>query len=103
MFVEPVKLVGEGKYNLNAVKEIKVKESFIGLDESVRGCQTEEAIEDCKTRNYISTVLKQCECLPLSIRINTKVHSYHAKISSRYFTIVGSHVYPGTTGLCTEY
>ena len=96
--------MGEGKFNLNALKEIKVTESYIGLDESVKDCQTEEAIEDCETRNYINAVLHQCECLPLSIRINTKVHFLiFKKESPEYFATLGPHLHPRTTGLCAKY
>ena len=43
---EPLKLVGEGKYNLNAVKEIKVTDSYLGLDMKDKGCQNEEPQEE---------------------------------------------------------
>ena len=39
---DPVKLIGEGEYNLNAVKEIKVTESSLGLGEAVLECQDTE-------------------------------------------------------------
>ena len=66
-FSEPVKLSGEGKYNLNAIKEIKVTDSFLGLDIEDKGCQNEEPIENCTTRQYIETLLHQCSCLPLKL------------------------------------
>ena len=66
-FSESVKLSGEGKYNLNAIKEIKVTDSFLGLDMEDKGCQNEEPIENCTTRNYIETLLHQCSCLPLKL------------------------------------
>ena len=95
--------MGEGKYNLNAVKEIKVTESYLGLDESVKDCQTEESIENCMTWNFINSVLHQCECLPLSISMNSKVHFLIFRKLSKYFTIVGTHLHSRTTGLCAEY
>ena len=58
---------GEGKYNLNAIKEIKVTDSFLGLDMEDKGCQNEEPIENCTTRHYIETLLHQCSCLPLKL------------------------------------
>ena len=64
---EPLKLVGEGKYNLNAVKEIKVTDSYLGLDMKDKGCQNEEPQEECITRHFISTLLKDCGCLPLKL------------------------------------
>ena len=68
-----MKLIGEGKYNLNAIKEIKVTESYLGLDIEDRGCQNEEAVEECTTRQYIETLLHKCACLPLKIAIDRNV------------------------------
>ena len=31
-YAEPFNLVGEGKYNLNVLRETQVTESFLGLD-----------------------------------------------------------------------
>lgn len=66
-FSEPLRVYGEGQYNLNSVKEIKVSESFLGLSESVRECQNREASETCKSRKYVETLLKNCKCLDFSI------------------------------------
>ena len=71
--LDSLKLPLDYEYNLNAVKEIKVTESFLGLEEHVKNCQTEEAIEDCKSKHYIDNLLQQCKCIPLSIRTNDKV------------------------------
>ena len=71
-----MKLIGEGKYNLNAIKEIKVTESYLGLDIEDRGCQNEEAVEECTTRQYIETLLHKCTCLPLKIAIRRNVRKY---------------------------
>ena len=73
LLLEPVTLIGEGKFNLNDVKEIKVTESYLGLSQDVRGCQNEETMEDCSTRYYRETILQQCGCLPYSIRSSKKV------------------------------
>ena len=53
---------------MNVVKEERVTEAFLGLDEEVRGCQNHEAQEDCQTRYFIKTALEECECLPFNIR-----------------------------------
>ena len=77
MFTEPVKLIGEGKYKLDAVKEITVTESFLEMDLDVRKCQNEEPMEECTTRHYINDLLQQCDCLPLSISTSNKVFKIH--------------------------
>ena len=83
LFSEPVELIGEGKYNLNAVKEIKVTESFLGLDQDVRVCQNEEELDRCTTRHYKETILAQCHCMPLKLGIakNMQVNKHTININ----------------------
>ena len=57
-----MKLIGEGVYNLNTLKEIKVTDSFNGLDKDVRGCQNEEPFQNCTTRRYMDTIIEKCGC-----------------------------------------
>ena len=71
--LEPLKLYGEGDYNLNVVKEVKVTESFLGLDSGVMGCNMEKTYENCTTTTYIESVIQQCGCLPFSIYLSDKV------------------------------
>ena len=73
-FPEPVKLIGEGEYNLNVLTEIKVTESYLSLDQNVRECQNEEPFYNCTTRKYFDTILRECGCLPLHIRLSNKVN-----------------------------
>ena len=75
LFVEPLKLYGEGDYNLNVVKEVKVTESFLGLDADVKGCNMEETFENCTTKIYIETVKQKCGCLPFNIYLSDKVQT----------------------------
>ena len=70
-----MKLIGEGKYNLNAIKEIKVTESYLGLDIEDRGCQNEEAVEECTTRQYIQNLRQKCGCLPFQITASKEFHN----------------------------
>ena len=63
-----MKLIGEGEYNLNALKEIKVTDDFLGLDQDVRQCQNEEPLTNCTTRHHLKTILEKCGCLPFNIR-----------------------------------
>ena len=64
---DPLKLIGEGEYNLNAVKEIKVTESSLGLGGAVLECQNTEDLHDCTTRHYIDAFMDSCRCLPFNI------------------------------------
>ena len=72
-FLEPLILKIGNEYNLNNVKEISVTDDFLTLDKSIINCQNEETLEDCKTRKYIDTMVKQCKCLPFTIRNLNKV------------------------------
>ena len=74
MFLEPVKLIGEGEYNIDVLTEIKVTESFLALDKNIRKCQNEEPLNNCTTRHYIDILLKKCGCLPPSINLSNKVN-----------------------------
>ena len=68
--LEPVKLIGEGEYNLNVLKESIATTSYLGLDQNIRECQNEESLYNCTTRKYIDSLLDQCGCLPLNIKID---------------------------------
>ena len=67
VIIEPVTLIGEGEYNINALTEIKVTDSYLDLDDDVRDCQSKESLYDCRNRKYVDTILDQCGCLPLNM------------------------------------
>ena len=73
-----MQLTGAGDYNLNSIKLEEVTESFLGLDQDVRGCQNEEHYDECTTRQYIENMRGKCGCLPLSIALSDQVilHSF---------------------------
>ena len=47
---------------------MKVTNDYLGLDEDVRKCQNIEPFENCTTRQYFDSVLKQCKCVPFALR-----------------------------------
>ena len=69
VYLEPVLLIGDGEYNLNVLKEIKVTSNLLELDKNVIGCQNEEPLFNCTTRKYIDSLMYQCGCLPYNIRL----------------------------------
>ena len=73
IFSDPVELVGEGEYNLNVLKDIKVSDSYLGLDENIRGCQNKEPLYNCTSRFYRNAFLEYCGCLPPNIISSEKV------------------------------
>ena len=38
---------GSGEYRLDALAEIKVTDSYLGLDENVRECQNQKSFYEC--------------------------------------------------------
>ena len=74
---EPLQLVGEGEYNLNVLKQIKVTNSYLGLNQETKRCQTKESLDNCRTRHYIKSLLGSCSCLPFNIRLSNKVSIQH--------------------------
>ena len=75
-------LSGEGQYNLNILKEIKVTDSFLGMPRKIRGCQNETPYDQCLTRLYIENARMKCGCLPISI---TSFEVQLGKIFYSYF------------------
>ena len=74
MFLEPLKLSSLNRhYKLSNIKEFKVTDSFMTLDEEIRNCQEKESYDDCATKNYIETVKQQLDCLPLAVRLSDEV------------------------------
>ena len=66
-------MYGEGDYNLNVVKEMKVTNALLKLPLRDRSCQNIEPIENCTTRILIDKMNTDCRCLPLSIRVGNQV------------------------------
>ena len=54
-------------------KEIQVSQSFLGIDENDRRCQSRELYDECIQHAYVDRIRKFCGCLPLSIKLNTNV------------------------------
>ena len=70
-------LSGEGEYNLNILKEIKVTDPFYELDNEVRKCQSyrgEDTYDNCTTRYFLEQMRLKCGCLPDSI-INATINN----------------------------
>ena len=61
-------MYGEGEYNLNDLKVVEGTDSFLAMDQDVKGCQNVEALDGCSTKYYRETVVQQCKCIPFNIR-----------------------------------
>ena len=62
---DPILLKGEGSYNINILKQIKVTKSFYTLNQEDRGCQGDKSIDDCLTREHLKYIKEKCGCLTL--------------------------------------
>ena len=89
--IEPLRLSGEGSYDIEAVKAIETTSSFYDLSEETRGCQNYEPYEDCTTRLYQTEALEECGCLPGTIRSDNKVQKsykiFHNKTINPLYAI----------------
>ena len=74
--------------NINVLKEVEGTESFYQMDNSDKECQNEETLQDCTSRHYRNTLLKNCDCLPFDIRVSNKVPKFQCN------TIIFLHRYP---------
>ena len=79
LLVEPLPLIGEGEYNLDALTEITITDDFLGLSMEDKECDM-EPYHDCTTRQYRDNVLEECGCLPLNIRQSEQVSVFQYKI-----------------------
>ena len=73
---EPVMFNGEGEYNINGLKEMKVTDSFLDLDQGTRKCQNEEPFHNCTTKRYNNAYIEQCGCLPFNIKRSKEVSTH---------------------------
>ena len=67
-FKVPLFLDARGEYNLNAVKEVQITDSFTTLDLNDRKCQDRDKYEDCTTKVYEDVIMNLCRCLPFNLR-----------------------------------
>ena len=70
-------LSGEGEYNLNILKEIKITNSFTELDKDVTMCQnykSNDTYDSCTTRYFMDQMMLKCGCLP-DVIINAKINN----------------------------
>ena len=56
---------------MSAVKDIRVTEEFLGLDEDSKECRSGETFKECTTRQYLHTVDTKCKCVPYGLRYLT--------------------------------
>ena len=82
-----MKLHGNGSYALSAVKEMRISDDFLSLGQDFTNCQVQEAYEDCTTRIYYAEMIKQCNCVPYSLRLGkNQVYLYYMRLNGTMST-----------------
>ena len=64
-------------------KEVKVTDSFLGLKEEVKGCQSLETVTDCETKSYLESLRQNCGCIPFSLGENKMVETGKVKETNK--------------------
>ena len=70
-------LPGEGHFNLNILKEITAKDSFLELDSDVikfKTYEVEDSYDNCTTRYISEQMMQICKCLPFAIINNGAIN-----------------------------
>ena len=62
-----------------------VTDSYLGLAQDTIGCQSNEPIDNCTTRQYRNTILKRCGCLPNFIGTENKVNTKKTNLFNLLF------------------
>ena len=58
-------IYGDGIYSLNGIQEITGTDSFMNMDQTIRGCKIREHIGDCTTRKFHESIVAECNCSPI--------------------------------------
>ena len=69
LFLEPLFLYGEGEYNLDAIKEVSVTDSFMTLGQEDRKCQDKEIYTECTTKLLKDAIMEKCGCIPFKLNL----------------------------------
>ena len=69
--IEPLIVHGDGNYPLSSVKEIKVTDTFLGLEQRFRKCQTKESLGECTSALLLNKSIEMCGCVPFGLKTLT--------------------------------
>ena len=71
-FIEPLTVHGDGNYPLSLVKEIKVTDTFLGLEQRFKKCQTKESLGECTSALLLNKSIEMCGCVPFGLKTLTE-------------------------------
>ena len=66
-YLEPLRLVGDGDYNLNLLKEVSTTDDFLTLPLEKRKCQEITDFQSCFSNSSVNSLKKNCNCLPFNV------------------------------------
>ena len=85
---EPLELHGEGIYNFDVVKELRITNDLLKLPLNIRACQNMEAIGNCPTRILKDKMLNVCGCLPFRIRVGNQVNTCYKTAFFSFYSLI---------------
>ena len=53
------------------------------MSQDARKCQNEETLHNCTTSHYINSFIKQCNCLPFSLKVSNTIYEEVPLCSSK--------------------
>lgn len=89
--IAPLLMTGEGVYSLSAVKEVSATDAFLSYDESVRGCQNIESLQNCQTKALIDEIDQDCNCMPFHMRNISKNEDFCDETGLKCFSKILSN------------
>ena len=60
-YLVPLRVHGEGHYQLTSVKDVKVTQEFLSLNIEDKKCQHETTLDECRTKMYLSKIRNICK------------------------------------------
>ena len=72
-YLVPIRMHGEGSYQLTSVKDVQVTQEFLSLNIKDRKCQHDTTLDGCRTKMYLAKMRNICHCFPFSIWTQEKV------------------------------
>ena len=66
-------LTERGQLSMKMFMDINVTDSFLDLNENVRGCQSKEKFAKCLQTKYADQMMKECGCVSVQIALQNQV------------------------------
>ena len=92
--IEPLTVHGDGNYPLSSVKEIKVTDTFLGLEQRFKKCQTKESLGECTSALLLNKSIEMCGCVPFGLKTLTDGNQESFKLFFLFINTLNSSCKP---------